>query len=388
MIDYKTASYEELLSHKTMYYEKIDFSVVKKSYDIISKYIKLPYVIHIVGTNGKGSTGRFLSHYLRKKSFKVLHYSSPHILKFNERIWINGKDSLDFELNYASKKLQQYLTPDLLEKLSFFEYTTLMAIILSDGFDYLVFEAGLGGEFDATNVIPSDLSLITTIDLDHQSFLGNTIFEIARTKMRSVDKKMIIGHQIHNEVYSVAQIVKKELKDEFNLDIKIDCVKDFNEYKLNDKFVSFLKLNLHLVINALKELNLTIDTKLFDDTPLFGRCQKILPNVTIDVGHNPLAAKVLVKEFENKKVHLIYNSYKDKDYKEVLKILKPIISRITIIDVEYERMADKNNLLKISESLSILTDSFDKIKEDEEYLVFGSFMVVEKFLKDMKFYEK
>ena len=67
----QTASLEEILNHKTMYYDKIDFSFIKKSYDIISKYITLPYVIHLVGTNGKGSTGRFLAHYLVKKSFKT-----------------------------------------------------------------------------------------------------------------------------------------------------------------------------------------------------------------------------------------------------------------------------------------------------------------------------
>ncbi len=186
MIDFKTASLKQVLKHKTMYYEKIDFSIIKKSYDIISKYIELPYIIHIVGTNGKGSTGRFLAHYLWKKSFKTLHYSSPHILKFNERIWINGKDSLDFELNFASKKLQKYLPLNLLEKLTYFEYTTLLAFVLADNLDYLVLEAGLGGEFDATNVAKNNLSLITTIDLDHQSFLGNTIEEIAKTKMRSL----------------------------------------------------------------------------------------------------------------------------------------------------------------------------------------------------------
>lgn len=170
MIDFKTASLEEVLNHKTMYYDKIDFSIVKKSWDILSSQITLPFVIHIVGTNGKGSTGRFLAYYLNKKSFKTLHYSSPHILKFNERIWINAEDSSDEQLNFAHKKLQELLPLELLKLLTYFEYTTLLAIVLSDNLDYLVLEAGLGGEFDATNVVPNNLSLITTIDLDHQSF--------------------------------------------------------------------------------------------------------------------------------------------------------------------------------------------------------------------------
>ncbi len=388
MIDFKSASLVEVLNHKTMYYDKIDFSIVRKSYNIISKYISLPYVIHIVGTNGKGSTGRFLAHYLVKKSFKTLHYSSPHILKFNERIWINGSDSSDFELNFANKKLQSFLPAHLLEKLTYFEYTTLLSVILSDGLDYLVLEAGLGGEFDATNVMKNNLSLITTIDLDHQNFLGNSIESIARTKMRSVDTKMLIGYQFHKEVYETAEVVKKELKVEFDRAIVIQTVKEFDSYSLNDKFAKYLKTNLHLVIECLKELKIDLNLELFDDLELFGRCQKIKNNITIDVGHNPLAARVLVKEFEKRKVHLIYNSYKDKDYEEVLKILKPIIKQITILDIDDKRIINKNNLLEICKSLNIITSSFDKIDKNEEYLVFGSFLVVEKFIKDMRLNEK
>ena len=388
MIDFKTASLEQILSHKTMYYEKIDFSIIKKSYDIISKYITLPFVIHIVGTNGKGSTGRFLSHYLWKKSFKTLHYSSPHILKFNERVWINGKDSSDFELNYASKKLQKYLPIKLLEKLTYFEYTTLLAFVLSDGLDYLVLEAGLGGEFDATNVVKNDLSLITTIDLDHQSFLGNTIEEIARTKMRSVDTKMLIGFQFHKEVFQTAKLVKKELKNEFDRNIVIQIVKEFNKYSLNKKFANYLKTNLHLVIEVLKELKIELDLRIFDEVRLFGRCEKIASNITIDVGHNTLAARVLVEEFKDKKVNLIYNSYSDKDYKEVLKILKPIIKKIIIIDIDDKRIVNKNNLLDICQTLNIIVSNLEKIEKDEEYLVFGSFLVVEKFIKNMGLNEK
>jgi dihydrofolate synthase/folylpolyglutamate synthase len=371
-----------------MYYDKIDFSIVKNSWDIISQKISLPYVIHLVGTNGKGSTGRFLAHYLNEKSFKTLHYSSPHILKFNERIWINGKDCSDDQLDFAHKKIQCLLPLNLLEILTYFEYTTLLAIVLSDGLDYLVLEAGLGGEFDATNVVPNDLSLITTIDLDHQSFLGNSVKEIARTKMRSVDTKMLIGFQIHDEVLSTAKLVKDELKKEFNRDIVIQTVKEFDKYKLDKKFAKYLKSNLHLVIACLKELKIDIEEDIFSSVELFGRCQKISSNITIDVGHNPLAASVLVEEFSNKKIHLIYNSYADKDYEKVLKILKPIINEITILDISDSRIVNKNNLIKICENLNIIITNIEKIDENEEYLVFGSFLVVEKFINNMRLNEK
>ncbi len=390
MINFKTASLMKLLEHKTMYYDKIDFSIVKKSWEILSKNIKLPYVIHIIGTNGKGSTGRFLASYLTKKSFRTVHYSSPHILKFNERIWLDGRDSSDLELEIAHKTLQDILDTYLLEKLTYFEYTTLLALVLSSSLDYLVLEAGLGGEFDATNVVPSDVTLVTTIGLDHQNFLGNTIEEIAKTKLRSVDKKMIIGYQEYKEVFEVAKEVKKELKQEQNLDIDIEIVNEFDKYKLPDSYANYLNKNLALVIHLLKDLDIQIDMEIFSQVELFGRCQKILPNVTIDVGHNPLAAKVLLDEFKNKKkVHLIYNSYKDKDYEKVLSILKPIIETITIIELEDKRVCDKNNLLDICKSLNIMVTDFSNIDDKKEYLVFGSFLVVEKFLRLMdRFNEK
>ncbi|RXJ99016.1 bifunctional folylpolyglutamate synthase/dihydrofolate synthase [Arcobacter sp. CECT 8989] len=388
LIDFKKASLEEVLQHKTMYYEKIDFSIVQNSWKILSEHLELPFIIHIVGTNGKGSTGRFLSHYLHKKGFRTLHYSSPHIMKFNERIWINGRDSSDIELQMASSKLQEILPLNLLEKLTYFEYTTLLAFVLSSSFDYLVLEAGLGGEFDATNIAKNDLSLITTIGLDHQSFLGNTIEEIARTKMRSVDTKMLIGYQTSNKVYETALKVKDELKDEFGRDIVIQTVKEFDKYSLDERFASYLKLNLHLVIEALKELNIDIDLDIFNEVKLSGRCEKIKKNITIDVGHNPLAATFLVKEFNNKKVHLIYNSYADKDYKEVLTILKPIVTKITIIDLDDKRIVDKNNLLEICHNLNIMVTSLENIEPDKEYLVFGSFLVVEKFLENMRLNEE
>ena len=387
-VDLKKANLQEFLEYKTLYYDKIDFTVVKSSWQILSKKIKLPFVIHIVGTNGKGSTGRFLAHYLHKIDYKVLHYSSPHILKFNERIWINGADVSDENLEIAHKFLQDLYELELLEKLTYFEYITLIAFYLSKDFDYLVLEAGLGGEFDATNVVENNLSLITTIGLDHQSFLGNSVEEIAATKMRSCDNKMIIGYQVFDEVIKTAYEVKQQILEQRNRNIEIIEVIDFNKYSVNEKFASYLKRNLHLVIACLNELKIPVDTKLFDDVPLFGRCQKIASNITIDVGHNPLAAEVIKKEFENKKITLIYNSYADKDYVEVLKILKPIIKKLVIIELNDKRVVKKDDLLEVIKQLNIPNEEKITIEKDEEYLVFGSFLVVEKFLSLIGFYAK
>ena len=105
--------------------------------------------------------------------------------------------------------MQDLYEIELFRKLTYFEYTTLLAIYLSKDFDYLVLEAGLGGEFDATNVVENNISLITTIGLTIKIF-RNSVEEIASTKMRSVDNKMIVGYQVFDEVIKTAYEVKSK----------------------------------------------------------------------------------------------------------------------------------------------------------------------------------
>ena len=328
-----------------------------------------------MGTNGKGSTGRFLASILTQLNANVLHYSSPHIVKFNERIWINGSDVSDKVLEDAHEKIQRILDNELLEKLTYFEYTTLLGLFLSDTRDYLVLEAGLGGEFDATNVVPNDLTIVTTIGLDHQNFLGDTISLIASTKMRSCDTQFILSDQIYDEVYQV----KKDV-----LSTKREILK--KKYILNDeseKLPTYLQNNLQTALSVLDFLGF----KNFPYTlpKLFGRFERISDNIIIDVGHNPLAAEAIAKELEKekKKYILVYNSYADKDYADVLTILKPYISEIQIIECDDLRIVEKRNLIEKIEDLSLMVNDFDimHLEKDNHYLVFGSFLVVENFLK-------
>jgi len=344
--------------------------------------VTLPYVIHIVGTNGKGSTGRYLASLLHQLNKKVLHYSSPHILKFNERIWIEGSDVLDETLHNAHLQLQNILSKKLLDRLTYFEYTTLLALFLSDEKDYIVLEAGLGGEFDATNVVDNDLTVITTIGLDHQNFLGNTVSLIAATKMRSCDNQFILSKQLFSEVEDVKNEILSTKKE-------IDK-KSFILNKDGKKLPLYLQNNLQVVLSILDYLNLPT----FDYTlpKLFGRYESLSSNITLDVGHNPLAAQAIAKELEkeNKKIILVYNSFEDKDYTEVLKILQPYIVEVQIIECKDKRIVKKEVLEKIIKSLSLTVKPFDiiNLESKKDYLIFGSFLVVESFLKGYLINEK
>jgi len=379
----KQPTLNSFLAKKTLFYSEINMNFMKIAWEIVRLYTRPKYVIHLVGTNGKGSTGRILATYLYKKGFKTLHYSSPHILKFNERIWIDGEDVSDEELNKNHQILQSILTDSLLMKLTYFEYTTLLSFLISHDVDYLVLEAGLGGEFDATNVIKNDLTIVTTIDYDHQEFLGHTIEEIATTKIVSADTAIILAKQVHDEVYDIAYKIAQQKQ------LQCFTLNDFKYSKQTyDIFPqTFLNQNLLSVLAVLEHLKIDINFDYFKDIQIKGRCQKIAPNITIDVGHNPLGASAIAKEFENKKVILIYNSLKDKNYKQVLTILKPIIKHLYVIHIDDLRALDIQDLETTLKELEISYSEFNSILplHNQEILVFGSFKVVEEFLK---IYEK
>jgi len=375
---------DKFLALKPLYYDKIDYNRFPNIYKKIKHYFMLPKIVHIVGTNGKGSTGRTLAHLLYAKGVRVGHYSSPHILKFNERIWLDGEDVDDDTLEITHKKLQNLLTQKDIEAVSYFEYTTLLAmLIFCQKCDYIILEAGLGGEFDATNVFEKQLSIVTPIGYDHESFLGSHIKQIATTKLRSVNSDLLLAKQYEKDVYELAlnqvedvgsnlYLAQSYLSDEFyeELDAMIQA----------KNYPDFFKDNFSTAFCAFELLGYEAEVNLLEDLTLFGRCQKIDTNVTIDVGHNPMAAKALLEHFREKKVVLVYNSYNDKEYKIILEILKPIIKEVQILKIENKRAVLRSVLEDVLDSLDIKYSVFDKIKKDEEYLVFGSFSVVESYV--------
>ena len=378
-------TFKEFIEKKPLYYKKIDHKRVYQAYSILKPHIKKPLTVHIVGTNGKGSTGRIMATLLHYQNVKVGHFSSPHIVSFNERIWIEGKDIDDSSLENAHKRLYTILGQEMSISLSYFEYTTLLALVAMEKLEVIILEAGLGGEFDATNVVSKDLTVVTPIGLDHQEFLGNTIEEIATTKLNSIEKRAIISFQPDNRVYTLAQkIAKKRL-------LKLYLLKDLS---LNSDILSitetlgwsyYLYENAQLAINALLILSLPFNIQDLKFVNLFGRFYQLAPNITIDVGHNLLAVDAVSKAIESrygdKKIILVYNSLDDKDYSAILSKLKQYIKRVEIIPIDTNRAIDKAILTKELKRLSIEFEMFKSIKKDEDYLVFGSFFVVESFIK-------
>ena len=381
-------SFKTFIEAKPLYYKEIDHKRVHKAYALLKPHIRQPLTIHIVGTNGKGSTGRIMATLLHLSGKQVGHFSSPHILKFNERIWIEGEDINDEALEVAHKKLYAILDEQMSNALSYFEYTTLLAMVAMEELEVMVLEAGLGGEFDATNVCAKALSIITPIGLDHQDFLGESIEEIATTKMNSIDNNFVLALQNEQEVYIIAEQVIKE-KNVFCYDVQ-NVENDYPQKYQKVKtlleslgWASYLFENSLTALLALEKLNLTYDIQHLKEVKLFGRFYKILPNVTIDVGHNLLAAQAItkmLKKEQKEQIVLVYNALNDKDYANILKIFKPYIKRVEIIEIDTYRAMELEALEKCLKGLNIPFSIFDKIDKSEEYFVFGSFYVVETFL--------
>jgi len=376
---------KEYLNLKPLYYEQIDYTRMPRIYEKIKSSFAAVKIVHVIGTNGKGTTGRFLANALFSMGFCIGHYTSPHILEFNERIWKNGANISDIELEEAHQELQKILTKDDADKLSYFEYTTFLAMLLFSGCDYVVMEAGLGGEHDATAVFPKLLTLVTPIAYDHEAFLGSNIDEIAATKLNAIQKSAILGTQNYEEVYETVQ----RLRGEKSLNIKrVDEVIDnedrqkIEEISKNYSLAPYLAQNLSLSIAAIKFLGLTYEIENFSHPVLFGRLTKIAKNITIDVGHNVLAARSIVDALLGEKYILVYNSYKDKNYKEILAILKPIVLHVEIIVINDIRAAEIESIQTVLTNLEIKYKLFKEVKPEFNYLVFGSFSVVEAFLRE------
>lgn len=372
------------LDNKPLFYDKIDYTRMPKVYQKIKNHLKIPKIIHLIGTNGKGTTGRFLATALHNLSFNVGHYTSPHILEFNERIWLNGACVSDEVLNTTHKQLLKILSKEDADSLSYFEYTTFLALLIYKDMDYVVLEAGLGGEHDATAVFPKILTLVTPIGIDHEAFLGSTIKAIAKTKLNAIQKDAIIATQKYQEVYTVAEEIASinnvSIK-KFMTYIEVQDREKIEKIAENNSLVSYLIENLTLAVSAFKFLNIEYEVENFNNARLYGRITQVRDNILLDVGHNILAAKAILESLKEFKYTLVYNSYRDKNYKEILTILKPIIEDVEIINIIDERAESVSVMQKVLNDMKIKNKIFKKIDKNKKYLVFGSFSVAEAFLK-------
>lgn len=373
----------EFLMTKGVEYAPFNPQRARDIYAKLSLYLQIPpNVIHLVGTNGKGSTGRFIALGLLERGKSVLHFTSPHIFSFNERFWKNSKIIDNKILENAHIFLQNF---DFIKEASYFEYATFLALVLAQDVEYFVIEAGLGGEFDSTSCLKRDISVFTPIDFDHQEILGASIEEIAATKLRSMARVAFVAPQRFEIVNKLATSMAQSLDTKL-FHILFPPSANVLTYAKNHHFPAFLTQNFHTALSVLNFLGIVPNLANFKDLDLRGRCEKFSHNVTLDVGHNQAAAQEFLKVFNEKKIILVYNTYRQKDVYSIMNTLKPIIKKVAIIEVLDNRILEIHRLERVLESLQIEFDCFKvgEMRTQEEYLVFGSFSVVRQFLEEVR----
>ncbi|EHD2699791.1 bifunctional folylpolyglutamate synthase/dihydrofolate synthase [Campylobacter coli] len=384
----KISKVDEFLAQKSTSYDKIDRFVMFRMYEKYKTNFQVKPIIHIIGTNGKGSTGRFLTQLLEGLGFKVGHYTSPHIFEFRERFYKNGDSVSENDLELAHKNLLDIFKEDL-KKLSYFEYATFLAVELFKDCDYMIFEAGVGGEYDATSVFDKKLSIFTKVGFDHTQILGDTLEKIARTKFKVMAKQALISNEQDERVLQIAQKIAslKNTKLYFSWQPKGEILEQLDDYVQKYNLPEFLRHNLILALNALEILlskeKLSQALLKLGKLKLKGRCEQVASNLYVDVGHNVMAANALCKKFIGEKLVLVYNSYLDKDIFEILKTLKPIIDTIKIYKyISLERKLANDEIYQVANDLNLRCEEFVSLDERKKTLVFGSFALVESFLKE------
>ena len=331
----------------------------------------LSNVIHIAGTNGKGSTLAFLKSCLIENNYSVNAFVSPHLKTLNERIIIKGSIIDDDSLDQVIRECLSILGK---KKISFFEFMTACAFELfkRNTSDWSLIEVGMGGSHDATNSIPNkDLSIITPISLDHEIFLGETIKKIATEKLGIINHKSTVVFGPQEE--SLEDLIKDTLSQKnstgffYGKDWTIKKINRIIKYEDGDNKIEFQSIGLkgdHQIINAgmciasLKILQRKEKIELNDNQIKDGiaktfwpgrltelsRGLKIINNVSCDIWvdgcHNPAGSNVIAEEIismneKNKKeTVLILGMSKDKKIDKFLDNFKGIVREILVVPIK------------------------------------------------------
>ena len=282
--------------------------------------------IHIAGTNGKGAVCAMLDAALRASGLRVGRYTSPHLVKLNERFFIDGAPIGDDALSAAAEKVAKIAPADL----TFFEALTAVAfLVYADAkVDYAVLETGLGGRLDATNVCVPELCVITRIGLDHCDWLGDTVEKIASEKAGIIKPHVpvVLGENLP-EVRAVVEARAKEVGAPFFYAPDVASAADVpRDFPLGG---TFNRENAVTALAALKVLGKG-DASGFADVVWPGRFQRV-ENFIIDGAHNPPAAHALAEALRelhlSEPLALIAGFCGDKDVGDVLSILAPFVKK-------------------------------------------------------------
>lgn len=399
-----------VLNQNGKFYIELGLDRIKKVLELFNNPQESLKIIHIAGTNGKGSTCAMLAELLKNVGLNVGLYTSPHILSYCERIRINDKNieeddlsELIFKIEKVSKSNNTHLTE--------FELLTVAAFLYfkEKNADVVILETGLGGRFDATNVVTKPiLSIITSISIDHKDRLGDTIDKIAFEKAGIIKENVPLVVSENNLGFNVIQSIASKKHAPMILNennIKLIFKNNQNFVKINDKEECLFNLfglwqteNLNLVLNAFDYLsNNLLKTINFDKQQVLNnslknvkwdyRFQFLNNHVILDGAHNLDAAIKLRKSldfyFKNKKIQFIYGSLNTKEYEKIVKVLFNKKDDVFLYDFNCQNAVKTSDLEKIiNKPIKILNKSevlnivHNETKNKKLTIVCGSFYML------------
>lgn len=370
--------------------------------------------IHVTGTNGKGSTCNYLANLIEATGKRVGMFTSPFITKFNERIQIDHKMIPDDELVSLVAEVRKVTDKiDLTE----FEFVVILGFMyFQKKVDVAIIEVGIGAAHDKTNVIVPDLSIITSIDMDHEKIIGPTIQDIANEKSGIIksNKPIITGYlqpTVRDIIVNKSRLLNSnlfEFKHDFKIEKfaidgvngKFDYIDD--KYSIKEiKFSGFEKttaMNMAIAIKAFltyqslhrEEVDLELIKNSIESHMILGRMQIVQENplIILDGSHNFASIRnltnSLISNWQNKDIIVMYAGMKDKDRKDILNYLAKRVKKIYITTLKMDRSADitdydlsaYNNVAFVRNYLRELENLKDKQTDQQILVVTGSFYLI------------
>ena len=370
-------------------FRESSFSKLKKAVSEL-KLNKPSQIISVTGTNGKGSTLEILSQVLSNNSYKVGLFTSPHLIKFNERIKINNRAVTDKEIIETFKKLENLSD---YKSFNFFQLLALACFVIFSNrtLDIWLLEVGLGGRLDPVNCFDADVSVITKIALDHEEILGKGIENIGKEKAGIIrsDQVFIYGEGLIPN--SVKKVVDKLNPNFYKVDNSSLELENFH-----NNSVGIAKKILDV---KFKEINSLNEIKKLKGNLNYGRCHKLRKNFIVDASHNNDSVKNLQKfisnNHSNSQIIAIFTCNDLKKIEDLCMPMMDIVDEWYVPDLDSNRvkssslinkyLLSKGKIVNLGYDLSQLKEKIDKQEKNSLYVAFGSFILMGKIYESYDF---
>lgn len=379
-----------------------------------------PFVISVAGTNGKGSSVAMLVAILTAAGYRVGSFTSPHIVRFNERIQLNGQDVADAVIVDAFSQIERARQA---VKLTYFEFATLAALVIfsQSNLDVVVLEVGLGGRLDAVNIVDAQAALLTAIDIDHIEWLGSDRNKIGLEKAAIMRANALA---ICSDPHPPQSVI--DYADQIHVDLRL-LGRDY-QYSFEHQAWCFEATNPNLMFSSLPKPNLAgefqiqnaagviallsaqrhlkLDQKILEQGLQAikhpGRLQSLQHNHQawlLDVAHNPQSVSALADHLNTAPTNgsrlAIFSALIDKDIEPMVAKMLPFVSHWVVVDLDVPRstpLAQLQEVLRLCGVAPSKQSNFGSMSQAiawvsqsnyEQVLVYGSFVTVSQALEEL-----